>query len=57
MFSNKIGLVLILVSLIALGISMNAVFFSGETVRISTLQGKVGSTEPVMVSPDMNPMR
>ena len=51
------ALLLILVSLIPLGISMNAVFFSGETVRVSTLQGKVGATDPVMVNPDMNPMR
>ncbi len=36
---------------------MNAVFFSGDTVQISTLKGRVGSTSPVMVSPEMNPLR
>ena len=56
-FTNKTAFILILASLVPLGISLYAVFISGETVREIPLKGKVGATNSVSVDPAMNPLR
>ena len=56
-FTNKMAFILILASLMLLGISLYAVFISGETVREIPLKGKVGATNSVSVDPAMNPLR
>ena len=57
MLSNKTAIILILLSFIPLGLSLHAVFLSGETVKEIHLEGKEGTTEPVSVGPEMNPLR
>ena len=57
MFTNKTAFILILASLIPLGMSLYAVFMSGETVKEIPLKGKVGATNSVSVDPGMNPLR
>ena len=57
MFTNKTAFILILASLIPLGISLYAVFISGQTVKEIPLKGKVGVTNSVSVDPGMNPLR
>lgn len=57
MLSNKTAIILILASLIPLGLSLHAVFLSGETVKEIHLKGKEGTTESVSVNPEMNPLR
>jgi len=56
-FTNKTAFILILASLIPLGLSSYAVFFSGDTVKEIPLKGKVGATNSVSVDPGMNPLR
>jgi hypothetical protein len=56
-FTNKTAFILILASLMPLGISLYAVFISGETVKEIPLKGKVGATSSVSVDPGMNPLR
>ncbi len=57
MGSNKTGYLLMASGLVALAISLKAVFFSGSDVEGFPLQGKHGNTYSVRVDPHMNPMR
>ena len=57
MFSKKTAVVLIILSLIPLGMSLQAVFFSGSELKVFPLEGRNAKTEAVQVTSDMSPMR
>ena len=55
--SNKVAIALIFFGLVPLGMSMQAIFFSGSEVTTFPLKGHEGHTGFTTLQPDMNPIR
>jgi hypothetical protein len=55
--SNKVAITLILISLLPLGMTLQAIFFSGSEVVELPLKGRDDKTAVVRLDPDMNPLR
>ena len=55
--SNKVAMTLILISLLPLGMTLQAIFFSGSEVAELPLKGRNDKTAVIRLDPDMNPLR
>jgi len=55
--SNKVAITLILISLLPLGMTLQAIFFSGSQVTELPLKGREDKTAEIRLEPDMNPLR
>jgi hypothetical protein len=55
--SNKVALTLVLISLLPLGLTLQAIFFSGSQAAELPLKSRDDQTAVIRLDPDMNPLR